>query len=829
MFALTLLVRNWRSGELKLLSVSIVLAVAVLSAISLFTTRLNSTLVQQSNALLGADSIVVSSLQITPDWRSEADKSRINHTQVTEFRSMVYFGEEMHLASIKAVDVGYPLRGQLEISSVPFSMNPAEIQATDEIPTVGEAWVDSRLLPQLKMNLGDKLAMGEIQLTVTKVLIREPENFSPFGALSPRIIMNTKDVPASNVIQQGSDARYEWLLASDDVMALEKFIGWLKPKLTKHQRIKDVNSNQERLSRTLDAGRNFLLLAAVIAVLLAGVAIAIAARQFSERHTNQVALMKSLGSSAVKIRTLYFSQLFILGTVASLIGLVFGFIIQEIVATSLENNFQLVLHNAGSYPYILSFCSGLICLTFFALPALWFLPTIPPLKILRRELIVNTPQLWFQAIPAYVAIVVLVFLFSSDIKLTLSISIALALVILVSFLLSMLALRISKKLAFNAGGFWRLAFANLQRRKGQSLVQIMVFSVAIMLLLTLTIVRTSLIDDWQNQLPADAANHFLTNIPPSELDSVKSILSEKKIPGAPFYPMIRGRLIEVNGIEPNEETVKKVNALQRELNLTWSAELAEDNKLLEGTWWESWKRADLPGVSVEEETAKSLGLKIGDQLRFSLGGLNMDARVASVRSVDWRSLKPNFFFIFEPGSMENYSPMFMTSIFLSSEQKPIINQLLRKHQSVLVLEFDRIIQQMRNIIDQVSNGIQLVLWLTLGAGSLVLFAAVMSSIDSRKQEAGLLRALGSSRYLMLGSVFAEFMILGVLAGVIAIVGAEVLLFSLQKFVLQTPIQPHYLFWILSPILSAAFISALGVLCCRRVVTTPPAVVLREAA
>jgi putative ABC transport system permease protein len=292
--------------------------------------------------------------------------------------------------------------------------------------------------------------------------------------------------------------------------------------------------------------------------------------------------------------------------------------------------------------------------------------------------------------------------------------------------------------------------------------------------------------------------------------------------------MIRGRLIEINGVEPSEEIVKRANALQRELNLTWSADLAEDNKLLEGNWWDSWVRADLPGVSVEAETAKELGVKIGDQLRFSLGGLTMDARVASVRSVDWRSLKPNFFFIFEPGSMESYSPMFMTSIFLSAEQKPVINQLLRKHQSILVLEFDRIIQQMRNIIDQVSNGIQLVLWLTLAAGSLVLFAAVMSSIDSRKQEAGLLRALGSSRYLMLGSVFAEFMILGMLAGVIAIVGAEALLFSLQKFVLQTPIQPHYVFWVLSPVLSSAFISLLGVLCCRRVVTTPPAVVLREA-
>ena len=386
MFALTLLIRNWRSGELKLLSVSSVLAVAVLSAISLFTDRLNSTLVGQSNNLLGADNIVAGSQSINTDWLSRANEEQIKQTQVLEFRSMVYAGEEMHLASIKAVNSGYPLRGNLEISQVPFSMNPAEIQATTDIPAAGEVWIDSRLLPQLKMNLGDQLTVGELDLKVTKVLIREPENASPFGAISPRVIMNATDVSATQVIKPGSDVRYEWLLASDDSLRLEKFIAWLKPQLSKHQRLRDIESSQERLGNTLKAGRNFLLLAAVIAVLLAGVAIAIAARQFSNRHTNQVALMKSLGTGAVKIRTLYFGQLLILGTLASVVGLAIGHGIQEVVAVSLKNNFQLILKDAHIYPYILSFLSGLICLTFFALPALWFLPTIPPLKILRREL-----------------------------------------------------------------------------------------------------------------------------------------------------------------------------------------------------------------------------------------------------------------------------------------------------------------------------------------------------------------------------------------------------------------------------------------------------------
>ena len=829
MLALTLLMRNWRSGELKLLSISLVLAVAVLSGIAIFTDRLESTLLGQSNNLLGADNIVNSSKAFDKAWLEKATAENIQQTQLLEFNSMVYAGDEMHLAGIKAAQPGYPLRGKVEISQVPFAMSPAEINSAKSIPSPGEVWVDSRLLPQLKITLGDKLAVGELELKVTQILIREPESANPFSSVAPHVLMNAADVAATQVIQAGSNARYSWLLASDDAQKLENFIAWLKPKLSKHEKVVDINSSQERLGATLKSGKNFLLLAAVIAVLLAGVAIAIAARQFSARHTNQVALMKSLGASAAKIRGLYLGQLMILAILASAIGLLVGYGIQAVVATRLQDIYQLILLPAHHYPYLLSFCSGLICLVFFALPALWFLPAIPPLKILRRELEVNNLQIWMQALLALLAVIALVALFSADVLLTLSISGALILVIVISALLSWLLLGVSKKFAVSLGGFWRLAFANLQRHKGQSLVQIVVFSIAIMLLLTLTIIRTSLINEWKNQLPDKAPNHFLVNIPPAELDDVKSMLERQRLAQAPLYPMIRGRLIRINGVEPSEELVAKANALQREVNLTQAPELGSDNKLLQGQWWDKWKKKSLPGVSVERDTAKALNINLGDKLLFSLGGLDLEAEVASIRSVEWKSMQPNFFFIFEPGAMDNYSPTFMTSIYLSPDQKIFINQLLHQHPTILVMELDRIIERMRNIINQVSDGIQLVLWLTLAAGALVLFAAVMSSIDSRKQEAGLLRALGSSRKLILGSVFAEFVVLGLLAGFIAIVGAEALLFSLQKFVLHTAIQPHYIYWLVSPLVSAAFISALGLACCRQVVTTPPAVVLREAA
>lgn len=829
--AINLLRRNWRSGELKLLGFSLMLAVAVLSGIAIFTDRLETTLISESNSVLGADYIVRSSQPHNSEWEQEAAEAGVRYTKAALFSSMVFAGDEMHLASVKAVDQGYPLRGNFEVSTVPFAMKASDIEVTTQVPQPGEAWVDSRLLPLLKIDLGDSVAVGEYELRISRVLIREPDSANPFSMTGARLIMNIADLEKTQVVQPGSRVDYQWLVAADDNNRLKVFIADLKPKLNKHQRLVDINSAQERVGRTLDTSRQFLLLSAVIAVLLAGVAIAISARQFSARHTDQVALMKSLGASARLIRSLYFSQLLLLAIIASLIGLFVGEFLQRFVALSLQQAYQIRLGSASLYPYVLSFFSGILCLVFFALPALWYLPGIPPLKILRRELSVSVPQVWQQGLLALLAVLALVVLFSRDMALALSISGALLAVILVTIIAAFGLLALSKKMVLHLGGFWRLAFANLQRQRGQSLVQILVFAVAIMLLFTLTIVRTSLIEEWKVQVPDEAPNHFLVNIPPAELRDVQTILADNNVRPEPIYPMMRARLTHINGVETTEEQRAAANALRRELNVTWSDKLAEDNKILVGKWWDTWQRstANLPGVSVEEGTAKEIGLKLGDKLQFSFGGLLMDAEVASFRSLDWRSMRPNFFFIFEPGSLDSYSPTFITSIYLPAEQKSVINKLLLDHPTILVMELDRIIGQIRTIINQVSDGVLLVLWLTLIGGCLVLLAAVMGSIATRKQQAGLLRALGSPRRLIVGSICAEFAILGFLAGLIAIVGTEILLISLQTFVLETPIQPHYLFWLISPLSGALFVAALGYICCRHTVTTPPAVVLREAA
>ncbi|WP_347330301.1 ABC transporter permease [Marinimicrobium locisalis] len=821
MLSARLLWRNWRSGEVRLLSVALVMAVMVVSAIAIFTDRLDATLVQQSNNLLGADRVVRGSDPHHSNWENEAASRDLQQSRLVEFSSMVYKGDAMHLASIKAVDEGYPLRGVVETTAKPWTAEPPQV--AEGIPAPGEAWVDARLLPLLDIELGDTFGVGDYQLTASRVMVRQPDGASSIFMTGGRVLMNIADLEKTGVVQPGSRVSYQWLLAASRPAELENFMGWLEPRLSEHYRVVDIESSQQRLAQTLDRGKQFLLLAAVVGVLLAGVAIGLAARQFADRHVDQVALMKSLGAGAGRIRRLYFGQLIILSAVASVFGVFLGEGFQQLVAYGLASFFELTLAPPGWLAYMLSLFSGLVCLMFFALPALWFLPGVPPLKILRRELSVDRVQVWTQVVLALLAVTLLVVLFSRDWKLALSVVAALLVVVVSTSVLGLALLQLSRRLTTGASSVWRLAVANLQRRRGHSLVQMVIFSIAIMLLITLTVVRTSLVEDWRLQLPEEAPNHFLVNVAPDEVEGVQTLLDSNQVDRQPLYPMVRGRLTHINDEE------KSRDRLNREANLTWSGTLGEDNKIVAGQWWDQWQGDELPGVSVEEELAEELGIELGDRLRFSIGGLTEEAEVASFRSLDWQSMNPNFFFIFEPGALADYSATYITSAYIPSEQKPLVNELMREHPTILLIELDRVFEQIRTVITQVTKGIQLVLVLTVVGGALVLLAAVTTSLDARKQEAGLLRALGSPRRLVVGSVWAEFSILGGLSGVVAVIGSEALLLSLQHFVLEIPIRPHYLFWVLGPVLGAVFVGLLGAVSCRGAVTTPPAVVLREAA
>ncbi len=395
---------------------------------------------------------------------------------------------------------------------------------------------------------------------------------------------------------------------------------------------------------------------------------------------------------------------------------------------------------------------------------------------------------------------------------------------------------LGKKLGSRAGNVWRLALASLQRNPGQTTVQVLVFATAIMLLLTLTTIRTSLIAEWQVRLPENAPNHILLNITDYQRPDISALFEKNNFETPVFSPMLRARLVTINGEAPTEKQKEENGVLQRELMVSWRSDLPEDNKIVEGQWFENSadqtksnlaeKNTNVLGrISIETEVAKRLKIKVGDVLGFSVGGLSADVVVESLRSVNRDSFEW-YIFLAEPGIFDDFQPTYRTDVFLESEQKTFINELLINHPTIVVFEFDKILNQIRSIVNQVSRGVELVLWLVIFGGFMVLLAAVNSSMETRLQEAGLIRALGSSRKVILGSIWAEFSVLGFFAGVLAVISSEVFLLGLQKWLLDVPIEPHYLLWVTGISLGTVSIGLLGVLSCRQVITSPPAVVLR---
>lgn len=826
MLAFRLLLRNWRSGELKLLSAALMLAVAVLSGISVFTNRLDTSMRLQRSAMLGADLQIESPSANPPEWAVQAGAAGVQHSQSVSFESMLYAGEEMALASVKAVSAGYPLRGEAEISDLPFATGSRDVSVARGIPAPGEVWLDSRLVASLHLRPGDPVQVGERQLRFSKVLIREPDQFS----LNPRLLMNDADLASTGVVQPGARLSYRFLLASDDTQRLNAMLTQLSSQLTPGQEVMRPEQMLERIRRIADNGKQFLLLSTIIAVLLAGVAIAIAARQFAERHSSQVAMMKCLGVSAARIRQLYVVQLLLLSVMATLAGLACGQLIQELVAQSLQQVVRFKLSAPAISPYVLSFSGGILCVMFFALPAMWFLPAVSPLKILRRELKLQTAQLWMQALSGLIAILLLIALFSADLRLTAIFSGGLSALILVAMLLTYLLMALSRLLMMRLQGSWRLAFANIYRRQAESLMQMLVFSIAIMALLVLTIVRSSVMEEWRASIPAGAANHFLLNIAPDEVSDLKAMLDQQQIRYQPFYPSLRARIAQINGKTPDAAFRKKSRTLQIENDVSWTADLMEGDQITEGKWWGQWQRsaANLPGVSVGAESAKNMGLRLGDRLRFSVEGYELEAEVASFRKITPSATRNSFAFLFEPQAMQSYTASYSTGFYLPAAQKSFVLPLLHKYPNLLLLELDRMFSQMKTTIQQVTDAVLLVLCLSVAAGALVLLSVVSASTGRRRQENGLLRALGSPAALIAGSIFKEFAVLGALAGSVAVIAGELILAAIQTLVLQLPVQAHYLYWLLTPLGSAVLLATLGSIACRQVITTPPSVILRGA-
>ena len=636
--------------------------------------------------------------------------------------------------------------------------------------------------------------------------------------------MHYDDIPATGVVQPGSRVEYRQLYAGPEP-ALESFSRWLKPQLRDGQSAVNVDEGQPGIGSALARAESFLLLAGSLAVVLAGVAVALAARRFSERHHDYVAIIKSLGATSGTINRLYGSSLLLLGCAATVLGCLLGWGLQALFFQLFAEQLPVQPGPSGIRPYAIGATTALTCLLSFAWPPLRRLGQASPLRVLRRDLPLENRRAIGDYVLGLLAVTLLMWWYSQDWKLTLAVLAGLAVTAGLGFCLALALLRGGRLVGMSAGSIWRLALSGLQRRGVANALQVVIFAMAIMMLLILLLVRTSLINEWQAQLPADAPNHFMVNIGPEDVQAIEQVLRSEAVPSEAFFPMIRGRIMSVNGEElPGTDDVQEERR-QRETNFTWSDVLPTDNRLVAGQWWAPG--TDQALVSMEEGFAERMGIEVGDTVGFLVGSQALEAQVTSIRQLQWQSMRPNFFLIFPPRLLAPYPATFMTSFHLAAADKEFLNRFIRRFPTVTVIEMDIVVEQIRTIVKQVSAAVNLVLVVILAAGALVLVAGVQASVDTRMHESAILRALGAQRRLILGGLLIEFVTLGLFAGLLATVGAELSLYILQSKVMDMTYAPTPWIWLVGILSGALIIGSLGVFSCRKVVSTSPVTVLRE--
>lgn len=823
MIELRLLKRDWKSGQIQLIAAALILAVAVVAAVAILAERVQQGLSREVSSFLAADIKVESGITLDQVYAEKAKAFGLNTAQVAEFGSMVFHGENNHLASVKSVSHTYPLRGELTISNKAFAKDDGAWRNIASGPVRGEAWVEERLLPILDMQLGDEIEVGKQKLKVTKVIINEPDRGSGFSMIGARLIMNHEDLATTGVIQPGSRVQFGLLAAGDSEQVLN-FNTWANNKKSEHVRIILPEEASAQLSDALARGESFLLLSGTVGILLAAIALALSSQRYAERHKDQIALMKSWGQSAQDIRKLILMQLSLLGIVCTAIGVFVGWLVHAGLLWTISDLLPQQLPSAGTSAYLTAIFTGFLCLLGFALPALWHLPDIAPLRVLRRDIDTNALSTSLRISIGVFILILILYWYSQSISISLiffgGITLTTALLGAIVFVI----MGFLKSVTKNAGSSWRIAISNLWRRKWLSIIQMVAFTIAIMLMLVMTSMRTSLLEDWQTQLPADTPNYFLVNVAPWEVDPVKNLMADHKLLDVGWYPMVRGRLVSQNGEVITQERLEKVGGLDREVNLTWTNSLPDTNEIVAGKWWAQQGQAEF---SMEEKVATELGVKLGDVISFSLGGRELDATLTSIRSVDWDSMKPNFYIIFPEGVLEDYSPNWITSTYLKRQDKPFINSLLSEYPTILVIALDEIINRIRLVIDRVTTGLELMLLMILACGILVLFATIATSYDERARESAILRTLGSSKKLVLSVVGIEFAFMGCVSGIIAALGAQLAVFGFQVYVFNMSLVWYPWLWLAGPIAGILIVMGLGLLRSYPIIITPPLQSLRQ--
>lgn len=808
-------VRDWRAGELTLLLLALVLAVAALSSVGFLADRLAHGLARDARQMIGADLVVRADHPVDPQFVAMAHQLDLRTAQTVAFPSMVsppavsvpiavassalsssapLAQTEMpaRLVAIKAVSAAYPLRGALELASGPNQAGHA-VKGT---PPSGSVWVDPQLLDTLHLQLGGSLKVGDRVFTVAALITREMDRGFAFVNFSPRVMLNLDDLPSTGLITFGSRATYRLLVSGSDA-AVAAYSNWARQQVAGAQVrgvvLESVSDGQPQVRDTLTRARHFLSLVAMLTALLAAVAIAMAAHRYVRRHLDGGAVMRCLGASRRTLRGLFVLEFAMLGLAGSSLGVLLGFAGHYVLLQWLGSLIGVSLPNASWQPAVAGLISGLVLLLGFALPPLQVLVSVPPARVLRRELGGESRMVWLGYGLGILLFGALLVLAAGELRLGLIVAGGFAGGLLALSAVARLLVFILARLARRANGWgglgWRYALASMERRAGVSVLQITALGIGLMCLLLLALTRNDLVAGWRASTPADAPNQFIIDIQPDQADAVRGFLAAQGQTGVALEPMIRGRLIAIDGraIGPNDYPDADARRLvEREFNLSYNAGLPSDNRIVSGHWYGAAQNGGNPGVPAQPEISMEVGiahtlhLKLGDTLRFDIAGQQIDAPITSLRKLDWGSFRVNFFVLMPPAALAAYPATFITSFHLAPERHATIDALVKRFPNLTVIDAGVLIAQLQSVLNQVIGAVQFLFIFTLGAGVLVLYAALAGSRDERIREAALLRALGATRKQIRRVQITEFILVGGCAGLMAAVGAQVLAYVLAE-------------------------------------------------
>lgn len=817
------LLREFRSGELRLLALALVVAVAAVTAVGFFADRVHQALEREAHQLLGADLLLVADHPWPDAVRQEARRRGLQMAETQSFPSMVMADGRAQLAEIKAVSPAYPLRGRLRIRQ---PSGEGDQEATT-IPAPGSVWLEERLADALAVRVGGQIAVGKRSMTVAALLTQEPDRGVNFFSVAPRLLLNLQDVPSTGLIQVGSRVTYRLLLAGE-ARSVEAFQTWVVPHLARGEKVEDARNGRPEIRTALDRAQRFLGLASLLTVVLSAVAVGLAARRYTQRHLDACAVMRCLGATQGDLWRLHAGQFALLATLAALVGCLLGFAAHFLLQLWLAELLATSLPAPGWLPVGQGAAVAAVLLFGFALPPLVRLGRVPTLRVLRREL--GAPPLGFFLGYGLGGLLLagLMFAVAGDVRLGAVAVAGFAGAGVVFVAVARVAVWLAGRVR-RAGSFgWRQGLANLERHAWASTLQIAALALGLMAMLLLTVIRGELLAAWQKATPADAPNRFIINIQPDQVGPVGDYLKAAGV-SAELAPMVRGRLTAIAGRPvkadnyPEDDRAQRL--VEREFNLSWRTDLPPGNRLTAGRWFPEGAQGQAL-ASVEDGLAKTLGIKVGDSLTFAIAGAEVRVTVSSLRKLDWDSMRVNFFVLTPPGVIEVYPASYITSFHLPAGRESVGHGLVARFPNLTVIDVGAILRQLQDVMGQVARAVQFIFLFTLAAGAIVLYGALTTAFDERRYELAIQRALGATGAQLRRALLAELAIIGALAGLVAGGGAALVghLLASRVFQLDLGFDP----WLLPLATGTGMALSLGVgwLGMARLLEAPPLLALR---